>query len=167
MHTDPVPCLILACGNALRADDGIGPHLAQWAAEHWRGDPRIRVLSRLQWTPELAVDIAAAQTVLFLDSSVDAAPGSVALRPVQPAAPQSALATHHIGAPELLALARDLYNAAPQTALLLTVGAASLELRESLSAIAQAALPRATALLQSTVNNLFDASETSRMPQSA
>ena len=167
MHADPIPCLILACGNTLREDDGIGPHLAHWAAEHWRSDSRIRVISRQQWTPDLAVDIAAAHSVIFLDCSIDAAPGQVDLQPVQPATPQFALATHHSSAPALLALARDLYDAAPQTALMLTIGACSLDLGELLSGTVEAALPRATALLQATVDNLINTPEAPRPRHSA
>ena len=167
MHADPIRCLLLACGNTLREDDGIGPHLAHWAAEHWRSDPRIRVISRQQWTPDLAVDIAAAHSVIFLDCSVDAAPGQVDLQPVQPSAPQFALATHYSSAPALLALARDLYNATPHAALLLTIGASSLELGEGLSGTVEVALPRATALLQSTVDNLLNTPEAPRSPHSA
>ncbi len=36
MNQTPIQCLILACGNTLREDDGVGPFLAQWAEEHWR-----------------------------------------------------------------------------------------------------------------------------------
>ncbi len=167
MTAEPIPCLILACGNPLREDDGIGPHLAEWAADRWRADPRIRIISRQQWTPELAADIATAHSVVFLDCSIDAAPGQVNLQPVQPAAPQFVPATHHSGATELLALARDLYNAAPQKALLLTVGAGSLTFAEDLSSTVQAALPRAIHLLQTTVQDLLSDIPAPAEPQSA
>jgi Ni,Fe-hydrogenase maturation factor len=29
-------CLILACGNTLRGDDGVGPWLAEWAEKRFR-----------------------------------------------------------------------------------------------------------------------------------
>ena len=155
MGAEPIPCRILACGNTLREDDGIGPRLAEWAAEHWRSDVRIRILSRQQWTPDLASDIAAAQSVLFLDCSIESNPGCAAVHPVHPATARSGLNTHHFGAPELLSLSRDLYGAMPRTALLLTVGAASLEFHEGLSATVQAALPRAIDLLKSAVCDLL------------
>ena len=157
VSAQPIPCLILACGNPLREDDGIGPRLAEWAAEHWRSDPRIRVISRQQWTPELAADIAAAQSVLFLDSSVECGPGTLKVHPVRPAATPHGLNTHHSGASEILSLARDLYLTLPRTALLFTVGAASLGLHEGLSNTVQAALPRAIDLLQTTVQDLLSA----------
>ena len=112
----PIRCLILACGNTLRSDDGVGPHLAAWAEDHYREDPSVRVISRHQWTPDLAEDLAHAECALFLDCSIDAPPGSVQIRSVDPTPPVSALATHHLGAPALLALALELYGSAPRSA---------------------------------------------------
>jgi hydrogenase maturation protease len=143
--------LILACGNTLRSDDGVGPHLAAWAEDHFRNNPTIRVISRHQWTPDLAEDLAHADSALFLDCSIDAPPGSVQLREVYPATPAQALATHHIGAPELLALALELYSSAPRSAQLLTVGAASLDLGEAFSPAVTAAIPSARATIERTV----------------
>ena len=60
----------------------------------WRNGPRndsaaianVRVVARQQWTPDLAEEIAAAESVLFVDSSVESAPGRVSLIPVDVAA---------------------------------------------------------------------------------
>ena len=54
MNSSPVRCLLLACGNTLRSDDGVGPWLAAWAEERFRTEARVSILSRQQWTPELA-----------------------------------------------------------------------------------------------------------------
>jgi hydrogenase maturation protease len=150
--------LILACGNTLRADDGVGPFLAQWAEERFQSEPGVLVIARHQWTPELAEDAAHAETVLFIDCSIDAAPGSVRILPVEPAPAIAELATHHLGAAELLALARQYYNSVPQHALLLTVGAGSLELAEEFSGSVQAALPQARHVLETTVLRLLGSS---------
>ena len=141
----------LACGNTLRGDDGVGPFLAAWAEQRFASDSSIRVISRQQRTPDLAEDIAHAESVLFIDCSVESAPGSINLRPVHQSAPQQGLATHHQGAPELLALACELYSAQPKNALLLTIGAASTELGETLSTAITAALPQACSLLERTI----------------
>jgi len=130
--------LILACGNTLRSDDGVGPWLASWAEERFADEPRVRVISRQQWTPDLAEEIAAAESV-------------VQLRPVEAAAARPGLATHHVGAPELLALANELYSAVPERAWLLTIGAASIELGEELSSTVKSALPEAQAALEKAV----------------
>jgi hydrogenase maturation protease len=144
-------CLILACGNTLRSDDGIGPWLAQWAQEKFIEDPNIRVIARQQWTPDLAEEIAQADSVLFIDCSVASAPGSVAIVEVQPSASAPGLATHHLGAPALLALARELYDSLPSHELLMTIGAGSTELGEEFSGPVLDAIPKAYALLEETV----------------
>jgi hydrogenase maturation protease len=148
-------CLILACGNPLRRDDGVGPWLAEWAEKRFGADADVRVLVRQQWTPELAEEIARAQSVLFIDCSVDSAPGSVALQPVAPAAAVQGLATHHLGAPELLALSRDIYDSQPSNALLVTIGAGSTELGEVFSDAVAGALPAACRLIEETVLRLL------------
>ena len=150
----PTRCLILACGNTLRGDDGIGPWLAQWAEQRFANNPAIRVLWRPQWTPELAEEISSAASVLFIVCSIDSAPGQVKLTPITPIATPPGLATHHLGAAELLFLARELFHAAPRNAQLLTIGAASVELSEEFSPAASAALPYACQLLEETVMRL-------------
>ena len=148
-------CLILACGNTLRSDDGVGPWLADWAADHFAEDPRVLTISRQQWTPDLAEDIASADSVLFIDCSVESAPGQIQLREIQPAKLNPGLATHHTGASELLALARDLYGSIPRTSLLLTIGAGTTELGEQFSPTVSAALPKARQLLENTVRSFI------------
>jgi hydrogenase maturation protease len=152
---NPIRCLILACGNTLRGDDGVGPWLAEWAEDRFCSDPSVRVLSRQQWTPELAEDIARAQSVLFIDCSVDRAPGSVNLTPVEPAVSTQGLATHHQGAPQLLALALELYGSAPVNAQLLTIGAGSIELGEEFSDAVLDALPEACRLIEDAILRLL------------
>jgi hydrogenase maturation protease len=144
-------CLVLACGNTLRSDDGIGPWLAQWAEERFHEYPTVRVISRQQWTPDLAEDIAQAEFALFIDCSIESPPGSVSLREVHPLPQAQGLATHHQGAPELLALSRDLYNFQPRRASLLTIGAGSAELGETFSEPVLDSIPRARNLLESTI----------------
>lgn len=152
--TNAAGCLILACGNTLRSDDGVGPHLADWAAQHFASDPRVRVISRQQWTPELAHEIATSEAVLFLDCSIQAAPGIVQLTNVQ-AASASDPGRHHLDAASLLALTNDLYGAAPNQALQLTIGAASTALGDHLSPAVAAAFPGARSLMETTVHHLL------------
>jgi len=155
MTQPPTRCLILACGNTLRGDDGVGPWLAQWAENRFRSEAQVRVLSRQQWTPELTEEIAQAGAVLFIDCSVDSAPGSVRLTAVQPATSDQGRATHHLGAAELLALGRELYNSLPLHAQLLTIGAGSMELGETFSEAVTAALPDACHLVEETILHLL------------
>ena len=150
-------CLILACGNTLRSDDGVGPWLCDWAASHFAADPKVQTISRQQWTPDLAHDIADAEAVLFIDCSLESAPGHIQLREVGPASPGPGIATHHTGAPELLALALGLYGSVPHTSLLLTVGAGSTELGECFSRAVTDALPEAKLKLHNTIRNFLEA----------
>ena len=154
MTISPVRCLILACGNTMRGDDGVGLWLAEWAERRFSDQPGVRVIADHQWTPELAEDVARTQSVLFIDCSLDTAPGSVHLASVEPAAAGQGINTHHQNAAELLALARDLYNSVPRNAHLLTIGAGSTELGEAFSAAVKAALPEACQLIEETALRL-------------
>jgi hydrogenase maturation protease len=151
MNAVSARCLILACGNTLRSDDGVGPWLAAWAEERFKPVPAVRVLSRQQWTPDLAEDVAQADSVFFIDGSVGSSPGEVRIHSVEPAPPGPGLASHHIGAAELLALSRELYDSLPREALLLTVGAGSTALGEMFSQSVNDALPEACNALESAV----------------
>ena len=156
MSQTSIRCLILACGNTLREDDGVGPFLAEWAEEHWRGDSRVRVLSDHQWTPEMAEEVAHAESVIFVDCATDSPPGVVRTMIVEPAGADSKIGTHHLDAGQLLALSQQFYGVLPRSSLLITVGAASLELREGFSDVVQAALPEASRILQESVQRLLD-----------
>ena len=150
-------CLILACGNTLRGDDGLGLWLARWAEERFKSETQVRILSRHQWTPELAEEVAQAESVLFIDCSVDSAPGSIRLLPVDPAATAQGLGTHHSGAAELLAMSREFYNSLPGKAMQLTIGAGSTELGEEFSPAVTDALREACRLLDDTVRHFLEA----------
>jgi len=154
-------CLILACGNTLRGDDGVGPWLAEWAESRFRNEPSIRVISRQQWTPELSEDLAHASAAIFVDCSTASLPGSVDLIPVAPEESRAEPGSHHLGAAELMALGEGLFGSAPREALLLTVGAGSTGLGETFSEEVKAALPRAAALLEETVRRLVAGAESS------
>ena len=151
-----IQCLILACGNTLREDDGVGPFLAQWAEERWRGDGRVRVICDHQWTPEMVEDVASAESVVFVDCATDCEAGLIRTGAIEPAADASKLGTHHLDAGQLLALSKQLYGAMPRNSLLLTVGAGSLELREGFSEAVKKALPEARRVLEDSVQRLLN-----------
>lgn len=162
LHFEKSNCLVLACGNTLRSDDGVGPKLAEWAAERFRDDSHVRILARQQWTPDLAKDIAAAESVLFVDSSADSTPGRVRLTPVSLHLSNSDAdgtgfsASHHIDPTELLGLSHSLYGSMSAHAMLLTVGAGSTELGENFSDPVEAALPRARGILEKAVMRFLE-----------
>jgi len=155
MSLTPARCLILACGNTLRTDDGVGLWLADWAEKRFSEQADLRIIADHQWTPELADDVAHAESVLFIDCSIEALPGSVRLRSVEPAAGSRILGTHHQSAAELLALGRELYSSLPLKSVLLTIGASSIELGEGFSEPVEVALPEACRLLEGTVQRML------------
>jgi hydrogenase maturation protease len=156
LHFERANCLVLACGNTLRSDDGVGPRLAEWAAERFRDDSHVRILARQQWTPDLAMDIAAAESVLFVDSSANSVPGRVSLVAVPSNRGNGDTASHHMAAHELLGLTRSLYGSMSAHAMLLTIGTGSTELGETFSDPVEAALPRARGILEKAVLRFLD-----------
>ena len=157
MTTTTVRCLLLACGNTLRGDDGIGPWLAEWARQRFEDEPRLMVISRQQWTPELAADIAQADAVLFVDCSTVSQPGSLEMVDVQREAEPHGVGTHQVSAPQLLALAQELYDSLPRRSQLFTVGAQATELSEEFSPAVLDAIPEACALLEKTLQDMLNA----------
>jgi hydrogenase maturation protease len=155
MSSSKARCLILACGNTLRGDDGVGLWLAEWAEQRFSAQPGVRVIADHQWTPELAEDVARAHSVLFIDCSLDSDPGSLHLTPVAPTPGGPEHSTHHLKAAELLALGRELYHSQPREALQLTIGAGSTELGEAFSPAVTAALPEACRMIEETVLRLI------------
>lgn len=148
-------CLILACGNTLRSDDGVGPWLATWCEGRFAGEPGVRVIARQQWTPDLAEEIAHADAVVFVDCAIDAAPGTLRIAEVEPDSAQDGLSTHHLGAAELLRLSEEFYSCRPRNALLLTLGAGSTEMGETFSESIKGALPQACKALETAVQGLL------------
>jgi hydrogenase maturation protease len=138
-------CLILACGNPLRGDDGAAWRLAELAQPQLPSS--VRVILQQQWTPELAEDIARADAALFVDCSLAAQPGSVTLESVTAATAFPSFLSHHVDAASLLRLSESLYGLVPATANLLLIGAFSLEHTEELSPAVKAAMPQALELL--------------------
>lgn len=157
MEITKARCLILACGNTLRGDDGIGPFLCAWAEERFAGEPGVRAIASHQWTPDMAEDIASAETVLFIDCALDQAPGQLLLRELVPAPLKPGLVTHHLGAPELLHTALELFGSQPRRAFLLTVGAGTIELGENFSQPVLDAIPLACAKVEESVTRLLAA----------
>jgi hydrogenase maturation protease len=125
------PVLVIACGNPLRSDDVIGWRIVE-TLRNQANDARISVQTVQQLTPEMAEEIAQAETVIFVDATQSSLPGAVEIRRLEetPAAPRF---THSLTPATLLALARSLYSRVPREAFLLTVGAARFDFSEKVS----------------------------------
>lgn len=148
MTGEPIRCLILACGNPLRRDDGVGPWLATWAHARFQDDPTIRVVYRQQWTPELTDELSRAGSAIFIDASLEAAPGSVLVRRISSAQEVGGIPSHHLSALQLLALCTELYETEPKTSLLMTIGIGSIEFGDTFSEPVRAAVEDACAQLE-------------------
>ena len=139
--------LLLACGNPLRGDDGVGWKIAE-AFEQETAYAGVQVIIRQQFTAELAEDIRDADTVAFVDASATAAAGEVSLLELSPADTLPRILTHHMAPASLLTLCQDLYGRLPRRACAITVGAESFELGERLTEAVQAAIPKALKVLR-------------------
>jgi hydrogenase maturation protease len=96
--------LLVAIGNTLRRDDGAGHRvleLLELPAE-------VQTLSCHQLTPEMSEEIAAADTVVFIDADVN--PGPAQLEPLEPGAGLNPLGGHFLRPQELLAIAQRLFS---------------------------------------------------------
>ncbi|MGA3016474.1 MAG: hydrogenase maturation protease [Bryobacteraceae bacterium] len=122
--------LILAYGNRLRGDDGMGPE----AGERLRSiihDPGVEIRTMQQLTPELMEPISRAARVIFIDACEGGVPGEISERAVQPSA-EGTRFTHHATAEALLAGACALYGRAAE-ATMLTVAGGEFSLSSGLS----------------------------------
>jgi hydrogenase maturation protease len=124
--------LLVACGNSLRSDDGVGWHVAA-AARVAVPPSRLHIIPCHQLTPELADAVAAADRVVFVDAACNDESGAVRVRALRPGDPVSArLTLHQFGPGDVLRLAAEVHGRAP-SAWLVTVGAGSFEFGEGLS----------------------------------
>lgn len=130
--------LIIGYGNRLRGDDGVGYRLAELLREQLPPN-RARVLAQHQLTPELTLDLAAAEIerVLFLDARRGQWEPLI-LSPINPAAAGGSCG-HQLAPELLLQMAASLYGQAP-TGYLLTLPAVDMEFGDQLSPTTEAAL---------------------------
>jgi hydrogenase maturation protease len=132
--------LVLTCGNPQRGDDGVAGQVAD-ALRAGFCDAGTKVRSDQQWLPEMAELISEAELVVFVDASAELEPGEVRSEEVKarPTSPQAF--THSMTPAGLLALAKQLYGNAPNSAFLVTIGGDSFELAEELSDVVRHAIP--------------------------
>jgi hydrogenase maturation protease len=125
--------LVLAYGNPLRNDDGVG-----WRVASALRAPDVEVLCLHQLVPELAFRLVDADGVLFVDAEAGPQPGRIVTRELAPHDDERGL-WHALSPQGLLALACHLNGQAPP-AVIVTVTAADLGFGSALSAPVEAAL---------------------------
>jgi len=142
--------LVIGYGNSLRNDDGAGQVVAEMVAS-WEL-PDVRSLSLTQLTPELAADIATAETVIFVDAVVveSDAPARVEIQVLEPQVAQIHWG-HHGDPRSLLALTHHLYQATP-TAYWVLVAGTNFDLGEEFSATIKAGIQIAVERIKQILN---------------
>jgi hydrogenase maturation protease len=158
------PALLLACGNSLRQDDGVGLRIAE-AAERLFPASRLRIVAAQQFTPEMAAELAATELVIFVDACAEDEPGAIRVVSVaacaewpdhanQPTAGSLGAPvweTHRLDPPALLAMAQTFCGHVPAHAFVLTIGAGCFGYGEELSGPLRQAVPRAVRLVTNLV----------------
>ncbi|MFO0891937.1 MAG: hydrogenase maturation protease [Isosphaeraceae bacterium] len=142
--TRPV-ILVIGYGNPLRRDDGVGVVAAE-EIERWL-DPSVRVLARVQLTPDLAADLAEADSAFFIDARSSLEPPEVRIERIVPQAHGMAAMDHAVSPETLLGLCRALYEKTPE-AYLVSIASEDLGFGEGLSARATRGLAEALAALR-------------------
>src|SRR5579872_5392623 len=138
------PALLLACGNSLREDDGVGLRIAE-AAEEMFPASRLRVVAAQQFTPEMAAEIAETDLVVFVDACLGDEPGAIRVFPVT--AGEERAETHRLDPPGLLAMAQAFCGHTPTHAFALTIGAGRFGYGEAMAGRVRQAVPRAMRLV--------------------
>lgn len=133
--------LLIAIGNPLRGDDGVGPFLV----EHLQM-PGLRIRTVHQLTPDLATELVGAQRVLFVDAWQAPAGARPCRRRVAAAGDGAAVESHRLEPAQLLQVAELLFGAVVRAQELL-VPAFAFPHGEQFSAALLRQLPAARGLL--------------------
>jgi len=133
--------LVIGYGNDLRSDDGAGRVVADRIDA--LGLPGVTVRSLSQLTPELSLEIAGKDTVIFVDASVEVAETTVT--PVE-SRPAVASTTTHFADPGTLLGMTGTVGSIPKKAYLISIPVADLGLGMELSPVSELGVARAVDL---------------------
>jgi len=139
--------LLIGYGNTLRRDDALGCLIAD-AVERWQR-PGVRSLSLAQLTPELAAELAAAETAVFVDArrcSPSSEP-TVQVEPLSPRRDDWASLVHALTPSLLLALCEAAFGRCPR-AWQVAVPGSDFSFGEGLSDLAGRGMGQALGLIE-------------------
>lgn len=142
--------LVVGYGNPLKADDGLGCHVARQIAHHLRGDERVEVVPCHQLAPETAEQIARAEYVIFVDACTEGEPGTITETTVVPDAGFSGDFGETLTPAALLAAAKALHGACP-SAVLFTMTGWCFEFGEHMSEVVTERLRGLTRMIEKTI----------------
>ena len=143
--------LIVGYGNPLRCDDGLGWCAAE-ALSRSLPFPETEIVICHQLAPELADNLRYADLVFFIDAAHAGKPGELTCEPLtlQP----GISASHQLSPARLLALAQQLYGAAPR-AFAISLCGECFDHGSTLSATVEAGLPKLTALVETLTRQMM------------
>jgi len=144
--------IVLACGNALRGDDGVGLYLAHQLYGAIC-DADTEIVCSHQWLPEQAEDLSRAQLAVFIDASVAVKAGEIRVQPVRVSEKPTGATTHALTPERLMGLAREVFGRAPERAYLVTVGGSSFDHGAEFSEPVRSAIPAALRQIQDLLCN--------------
>jgi hydrogenase maturation protease len=145
-----ISVLLIGYGNPLRTDDGVGWHVAQELLRVLNA-PGVEIISCVQLTPDLAEPISRAGTVIFIDAAQRGAIGQFKWESLVPQITRSSF-SHELSPAALLTVARELYGASPEAALI-SIPGESFGFGESLTAGVAAGVPTLIARLQEFISH--------------
>lgn len=134
--------VVIGYGNDLRSDDGAGRRVAD--AVDAQGLAGVTVLSVAQLTPELALEIAGRERVVFVDASVDAE--ELTVEPVEVGPAGRGVMTHHGDPASLLSLVSSV-GELPRRAEAISIPARNLGLGFELSPATEEAVAEAIEII--------------------
>ena len=142
--------LVVGYGNPLRADDGLGCHVARQVAHHLRGDERVEVVPCHQLAPEIVKQIADADFVVFVDASTEGEPGTIVESTVVPDAEFNGKFGDGMTPATLLAAAKALHGNCP-SAVLFNMTGWCFEFGEHMSAIVSERFQELVRMIEKTI----------------
>lgn len=134
--------LVIGYGNDLRSDDGAGRVVADRIEA--LGLPGVEVRSLSQLTPELSLEIAGTDRVVFVDASVEAS--ETTMVPIEAEAAEGSAWTHYTTPASLLAMTGAV-GAVPELAYAVAIPAEDIGLGTELSPRAAAGVEKAIDLI--------------------
>ncbi len=143
----PASILVIGYGNTLRRDDALGCLIADLVGRWQR--PGVRSMSLAQLTPELAAELAAAETAVFVDAR-KCSPSSEPRIQVEPLAPRGedwAPLVHAITPCVLLGLCKAAFGHCPR-AWQVSVPGSDFSFGEGLSDMADRGMRHALGMIE-------------------
>ncbi len=138
--------LVIGYGSDLRGDDGAGRRVADHIEARQIAGVTVRSVTQL--TPELALDIAGKDVVVFVDASVDDV--EVTVRELDAVASAGGVMTHHGDPPSVLSMV-DSVGDPPRRTYVVSIPATNFDLGTEVSKQTAAAVDAAVDVVQKLV----------------